>query len=524
MDNNETKGNIEKVSKDIGTIKNEKQPIPQPTPAHQAYQASQHQEQATPSSAQPQYQTVPQVQPQAQYQTPQAQQPQRQYQSTQQAQTQYQPTPTPQPQTQPQYQAPQTQYYAQPQQSVKSTQEKAKIGAGKTIALVAACAIAAGGATWSVNTFMPHATTTTTATSSSVDSTKYVNQDNDTNLANAVAATGTKSVVSIYTYVNQSSTNSYGSIYDYFFNGSSNNSNSGSSSNNAQSGNSTLSGLGSGVIIRSDGYIITNYHVIEDADSLKVEIDGTEYDGTVVGGDATSDIAVVKVDKTGLPAIEIADSSNIQVGDWVMAIGSPRGYEETVTTGIISALGRSTSLQSSSGTSIYANLIQTDASINSGNSGGALLDENAKLIGINTLISSESGDSSGLGFAIPSDYAINIANQIIEKGKVQHAKLGVTLTSSTDPMGATIKDISVDSAADKAGLKSGDIITKFGDENITTANELVYAVYGHLVNDEVEVTYIRDGKESTCKLVLGANETDSTVSKQSSSSSSYSRP
>ena len=340
------------------------------------------------------------------------------------------------------------------------------------------------------------------------------NQDQDKNLANVVAETATPSVVSIYTYVNQQSMNGY---YDYFSQlfgyspqnqGQPGRPGQDSGADAVDSVEQTLSGLGSGVIISDDGYILTNYHVVEGADSLKVAIGDQDYDGKVVGYDNTSDLAVVKVEAEKLPAIEVADSNALAVGDWVMAIGSPYGYETTVTTGIISALGRSSAMQSMSGTTIYANLIQTDAAINSGNSGGALVDDEGRLIGINTLISSSSGDSAGIGFAIPSDYAMDIAEQIIDGKKVEHAQLGVTLVDNKNVEGASVKEVYKGSAAEEAGIEAGDVITKFGNEKIENASDLIYAVRGHLVGDEVEMTYKHGDQEKTATVKLKSEYQD----------------
>ena len=348
---------------------------------------------------------------------------------------------------------------------------------------------------------------TSSSTVTSKDFSQYDNQDEDENLANAVAESATPSVVTIYTYQSTNTNSNSLSLRDLMLNGG--------SSSNQQQQSETLSGLGSGVIIRSDGYILTNYHVVEGSSSLKIEANDNEYDGKVVGYDSTTDIAVVKIDGANdLSPIACADSDKIKVGDWTMAIGAPLGYEKTVTTGIVSALGRSTAMQSMSGTTIYANLIQTDASINSGNSGGALVDDEGQLIGINTLIASTSGSSAGLGFAIPSNYALNIANQIIDNGSVQHAQLGVMMDSA-DTKGAKITMVSSDSAADKAGLKVGDIITGFDGEQINTPSDLKYAVNGHLVGDKVHVVYTRDGQKKECDIELGSDGA-STSSNQSS--------
>ncbi len=177
-------------------------------------------------------------------------------------------------------------------------------------------------------------------------------------------------------------------------------------------------GIGSGVILDTDGNILTNYHVIGGATTINVSTnDGASYEAELVGQDESSDLAVIRLqgaDASSLTPIEIGDSDSLTVGEWVMAIGSPFGNEQSVSTGIVSALYRSTAMQSTSGTTIYANMIQTDAAINPGNSGGALVNDNGELIGINSMIESYSGSSSGVGFAIPVNYAINIAQQIID--------------------------------------------------------------------------------------------------------------
>ena len=191
-------------------------------------------------------------------------------------------------------------------------------------------------------------------------------------------------------------------------------------------------GIGSGVILDTDGNVLTNHHVIEGATTIYVEVNEESYEAELVGADASSDLAVVKIkdiDESQLTPIEVGDSNDITVGEWVMAIGSPFGNEQSVSTGIVSALYRSTALRGTTGTSIYANMIQTDAAINPGNSGGALVNAEGQLIGINSVIESYSGSSSGVGFAIPANYAINIANQIIAGETPAHPYIGVTVTS-----------------------------------------------------------------------------------------------
>lgn len=278
----------------------------------------------------------------------------------------------------------------------------------------------------------------------------------------------------------------------------------------------TQSSLGSGVILSDDGYILTNYHVIEGADKLQVVASGGEYEAKVVGTDPSSDLAVIKIEASGLPAVEIGSSSDLVTGEWVMAVGSPFGLEQSVSTGIVSAVSRSSSsLYSSESEAIYTNMIQTDAAINPGNSGGALVDKNGKLIGINTLIASTSGSSSGVGFAIPVDYAMKIAEQIIAGQTPSHAQLGVSLTTVNASVaarynlpvseGAYVTRVTSNSGASKAGIAEGDIITKVGDSKVTSASDLIIAVRSHNPGDTVSVTFNRSGSEQTVDVVLGTD-------------------
>ncbi len=278
----------------------------------------------------------------------------------------------------------------------------------------------------------------------------------------------------------------------------------------------TKSSLGSGVILSQDGYILTNYHVIEDADKLQVVASGGEYEASVVGSDPSSDLAVIKIDASGLTPIEIGSSSDLVTGEWVMAVGSPFGLEQSVSTGIVSATSRSSSsLYSSESQAIYANMIQTDAAINPGNSGGALVDKDGKLIGINTIIASTSGSNSGVGFAIPVDYAMKISEQIISGKTPSHAQLGVSLTTINSSIanlynlpvseGAYVTRVSSDSGASQAGLKEGDIIVKVGDTKVASASDLIIAVRSHNPGDTVSVTFNRSGTEQTVDVVLGSD-------------------
>ncbi|HTR42729.1 MAG TPA: Do family serine endopeptidase [Pseudomonadales bacterium] len=274
--------------------------------------------------------------------------------------------------------------------------------------------------------------------------------------------------------------------------------------------------LGSGVIISSDGYILTANHVVAGSDETKISITGSkkEYAAKVVGTDPLTDVAVLKIDAQNLPAITIGDSSQLEVGDIVLAIGNPfnislPGQTPTVTMGIVSALGRS-----GLGFNGYENFIQTDAAINPGNSGGALVDAEGRLIGINTAIESSSEGSEGIGFAVPINLARHVVDRLIHGGKVTRGYLGVipqditplleqdfNLTSEN---GALVGDVKSDSPADKAGMKSGDAITKFNGQAINNKNDLLLAVADCSPGQEVSLTYIRDGKERTIKITLAA--------------------
>lgn len=287
-------------------------------------------------------------------------------------------------------------------------------------------------------------------------------------------------------------------------------------------------GLGSGVIISEDGYILTNYHVVEGASALSVTANGQEYEGTVVGTDEMSDLAVVKIDAPDLVPIEIGDSSSLVPGQWVMAVGSPFGLEQSVATGIVSATSRTVTVNNATDeysyyfgngnqqVSVYSNMIQTDAAINPGNSGGALVDAAGRLIGINSVIESSSGNYAGVGFAIPVDYAINIAQQIIEGKQPTHAQLGVSATTIDSSIaeryhmpvkeGAYISAVYEGSPADQAGLQQGDIITKVDDAQISSSTDLVAACRGHKVGDKVTISYMRGDKSESVEVELGSDE------------------
>lgn len=265
--------------------------------------------------------------------------------------------------------------------------------------------------------------------------------------------------------------------------------------------------LGSGVIISSDGYIITNNHVIDGADKVMVSLPGSnkEYKAKVIGTDSRTDLAVIKIEQTNLPFAKFADSSLLKVGDLVFAIGNPFGVGETITQGIVSALNKS-----GIGINDYENFIQTDASINPGNSGGALVDSRGALIGINTAIISRSGGNQGIGFAIPSDMVKRIAKQLIEKGTIRRGYLGVGIQDISSDLrdtygnyeGAVIISLESDSPAKKAGLMVWDLITKVNNTPIKNSAELRNIIGTMAPNEKITLTYVRDKQEKTLSLTL----------------------
>ncbi len=272
-------------------------------------------------------------------------------------------------------------------------------------------------------------------------------------------------------------------------------------------------GIGSGVIVSTDGYILTNNHVIEDADELKVSLsDGRELKATLIGADPKTDIAVIKIDAEKLPAVTIADSAKVRVGDIVFAIGNPLGVGQTVTMGIVSATGRSIGILAQQGG--YEDFIQTDAAINQGNSGGALVDAKGRLVGINSAIISPSRGNIGIGFAIPANLATSIMKSLIETGKVTRGFLGVQTQDLTpevaeglnlpkDTKGVVITEVTPDSPADKAGLKSSDLILSLNGKLVSTAQDLRLVVAQFLPDTEISVKINRDGKEQTLKVKVG---------------------
>ncbi len=269
----------------------------------------------------------------------------------------------------------------------------------------------------------------------------------------------------------------------------------------------SLTATGSGFIISTDGYILTNAHVVDGADKINVGLsDRTELSAKVIGTDQRSDIALLKVDATGLPAVKIGDAKALKVGQWVLAIGSPFGFDHTATQGIISSLGRN--LPSGN----YVSFIQTDAAVNPGNSGGPLFNLDGEVIGINSQIYSRSGGYQGVSFAIPIDLAMDVVDQLKTTGRVSRGWLGVLIQEVTaelaesfgldKPRGALVGQVLENSPAQKAGLKVGDIIIAFNGQAVATNGELPPLVGRVRPGNEATVTLIRDGKELTLSVKI----------------------
>ena len=260
--------------------------------------------------------------------------------------------------------------------------------------------------------------------------------------------------------------------------------------------------LGSGVIINGDGHILTNHHVIDGADQISVELtDRRSFEAKVVGSDAASDLALLKIQATGLPVLPLGDSDKVRVGDVCLAVGNPLGIGETVTAGIISAKGRATGLSDGS----FEDFLQTDAAINQGNSGGALVNSHGELIGINSQILSPSRGNIGIGFAIPSNMARNVMDQLQRVGKVRRGKLGVGIQEITselakslglrDVRGVLVNSVDPDGPAEQAGIRTGDIIMAVDGIRVDDANTLRNHIAGTAPGTEITVQILRDGRE-----------------------------
>ena len=273
-------------------------------------------------------------------------------------------------------------------------------------------------------------------------------------------------------------------------------------------------GMGSGFIISADGYVLTNHHVIDGASEVKVKLpDRREFTATVVGSDAQYDVALLKVDASGLPTVAIGDSSRLKPGQWVMAIGSPFGLEHSVTAGIVSAVGRSTSAEQR-----YVPFIQTDVAINQGNSGGPLLDVSGQVVGINSQIFSASGGYMGISFAIPIDLAMNAVEQIRATGKVSRGSLGVSVGAVTSEMaqgfglpdsrGALVNEVVAGSAAEKAGLEAGDVIRAVNGVAVNEASELPPRIGSLPPGSQVTLEILREGRSRSVRATLAELDED----------------
>lgn len=283
-------------------------------------------------------------------------------------------------------------------------------------------------------------------------------------------------------------------------------------------------GQGSGFVFKADKgllsdktYILTNNHVVADADKIRVQFnDGKEYDAKITGRDPQSDVAVIEIKAGGLSPLPFADSSQLEVGEWVVAIGNPFGLSHTLTVGVVSAKGRT-----SVGINDYEDFIQTDAAINPGNSGGPLVNLNGEVVGINTAIFSRSGGNMGIGFAIPSNLAQNIANQLIEHGEVSRGYLGIVIQNLTAELaesfdvkpgkGILVAQVSDDSPAQKAGLRQGDVIVEYRGEPVTDVGDFRNRVALTAPGSKVELTVLRDGKEKSLQVTIGKLTKDKLV-------------
>jgi len=273
---------------------------------------------------------------------------------------------------------------------------------------------------------------------------------------------------------------------------------------------------GSGVIVSEDGYIVTNNHVIEDAEKLTIVLnDNRSYEATVIGTDPSTDLALIKIDEKNLPFVKYGNSDDVRVGEWVLAVGNPFNLNSTVTAGIVSAKGRNINLlQYNADKEVFPleSFIQTDAAVNPGNSGGALVNTNGELIGINTAIASRTGSYAGYSFAVPVNIVQKITNDLLEFGKVQRAFIGVSIRDMNAELaeeldideirGVYVNDLTEDGAASEAGIEKGDVITKVGSVDVKNVPELQEQVARFRPGDKINVTLKRGGKSKVVTVTL----------------------
>jgi len=283
--------------------------------------------------------------------------------------------------------------------------------------------------------------------------------------------------------------------------------------------------LGSGVVVRADGHIITNHHVIDGAEDIRVDlVDGRTYSAKLIGSDAASDLAVLKIGAGGLAVLQLGDSDKVRVGDVCLAVGNPLAVGETVTEGIISAKGRSTE----TGDGSFQDFLQTDAPINQGNSGGALVNTRGELIGINSQILSTNGGNIGIGFAIPSNMAKNVMNQLISHGAVQRGMLGVGIQQLTPDLarsfgldqnikGVLVSSVTPGGPADKAGLKPGDVVVKMNGAELKDSNDFRNRIAADPPGTDVTLTIARNGGQQDVHVHLGALTAQSSNAQQAQS-------
>ena len=323
-------------------------------------------------------------------------------------------------------------------------------------------------------------------------------------------------VVSIKNYSNRTSARSEQDMFDLFFGNPFGN----NQKQQQQQPKDMPTGMGSGVIISPDGYIISNNHVVAGASKLEVVLSNKKsYVANLVGTDPTTDIALLKIEEKGLPYLNFANSDNVEVGQWVLAVGNPMGLNSTVTAGIVSAKGRSIDLLSQQSRTPIESFIQTDAAINPGNSGGALVNPNGELIGINSAISSKTGYYEGYGFAVPSNLARKVVEDIKKFGLVQRGFLGVKSLDLSDTRqvsiynqqnktniksgdGVYLIEVVDKGGAEAAGLRPGDIITKVDETAVSNYYDLSFAVGSKRPGDKVAVTYLRNGRTNTVNVTL----------------------